>query len=52
MNLQEGYYINNFLIFGNLDRTGFAAKGFEICPPDLRNAAVNTLHEFEDRFSI
>ena len=49
MNLKDGHYINNFLIFGDLDKTGFAAKGFEISPPDLRNAAVDTLHDFEDR---
>ena len=49
MKLKDGYYINNFLIFGDLDKTGFAARGFEISPPDLRNGAVETLHDFEDK---
>ena len=49
MKLADGHYIKGFLIFGNLDKSGFAAKGFEIQPPDLRNAAIDTLHEFEDK---
>ena len=49
MKLRDGHYINDLLIFGNLDKTGFASKGFEIQLPDLRNAAVSVLHDFEDK---
>lgn len=49
MKLTDGYYINDFLIFGQFDKTGFAAKGFEIQPPDLRNGAISSLHDFEDK---
>lgn len=49
MKLTDGHYLNGFLIFGNLDKSGFASRGFEIQPPDLRNASVSSLHEFEDR---
>ena len=49
MKLTDGHYIQDFLIYGNLDKTGFAAKGFEIQPPDLRNGAIASLHDFEDK---
>ena len=49
MKLQDGYYIQDLVIFGKFDKTGHAAKGFEIQPPDLRNAAVTVLHDFEDK---
>ena len=49
MKLTDGHYIKDFLIFGQFDKTGFASKGFEVQPPDLRNGAIDTLHEFEDK---
>jgi type IV secretion system protein TrbE len=49
MELTDGFYMKDLIIWKELDKTGFASKGFEIYPPDLRNAAVNTLHEFEDK---
>ena len=49
MQLTDGYYINDMIIWKELDKSGFAAKGFEIYPPDLRNASVDTLHDFEDK---
>ena len=49
MKLKDGFYIKDLLIFGELDKTGYASKGFEIQPPDLRNGAVETLHDYEDK---
>ena len=49
MNFVDGFYIKDLIIFGELDKTGYASKGFEIQPPDLRNGAVEMLHEYEDK---
>ena len=49
MKFTDGHYVKDMLIFGNFDKSGFASRGFEIHPPDLRNGAIDTLHEFEDK---
>jgi type IV secretion system protein TrbE len=49
MELTDGYYMNDLIIWKELDKTGYASRGFELYPPDLRNGAVSTLHEFEDK---
>ena len=49
MKLTDGYYFSDFIFFGKPGQNCYAAKGFEIQPPDLRNGSVASLHEFEDR---
>ena len=49
MNLMDGYYINDLIVWKSLDKNGWVSKGFVIDAPDLRNASTETLMSYEDK---
>ena len=48
----NGYFLRDLLIFNGLNAGGFASKGFIFEPPDLNNAQIGELNEFQDKLSI
>ncbi|MDX1951087.1 MAG: hypothetical protein SFY81_02820 [Verrucomicrobiota bacterium] len=48
----NGHFVNDLIVFNGLDEGGFVAKGFHLEPPDLTNAQVSELHEFQDQLCI
>lgn len=39
MHPPDGWFLNDLIVFNELDSRGYVSKGFEIQPPDLRNAS-------------
>lgn len=39
MSAPDGWFLNDLIVFNELDSRGFVSKGYEIQPPDLRNAS-------------
>ena len=48
----NGHFMRDLLIFNGLNAGGFASKGFIFEPPDLNNAQIGELNEFQDKLSI
>jgi hypothetical protein len=48
VNAPNGWFINDLLIWNELDHRGFAAKGFSVETPDLANASHSFLNQFQD----
>lgn len=48
----NGYFAEGLILYGNLEAGAIASKGFILEPPDLHNASVNLLNEFQDKIRI
>jgi len=48
----DGYFIRDLLVFNGLRQGGVVSKGFIFEPPDLDNAQISDLNEFQDQISI
>jgi type IV secretion system protein TrbE len=48
----NGHFVNDLIVFNGLNEGGYVAKGFLFEPPDLTNAQVSELHDFQDQLSI
>lgn len=48
----NGYFMRDLLVFNGLSHGGFVSKGFIIHPPDLANAQVSELNEFQDQLCL
>lgn len=48
----NGYFVRDLLIFNGLNAGGFASKGFLFEPPDLNNAQIADLNEFQNQLSL
>jgi hypothetical protein len=47
MNAPDGFFINDLLVYHDLDSRGFATRGFSYEGPDLRNASRSVLLDFK-----
>jgi hypothetical protein len=47
----NGWFVHNMIVFNELDKRGFASRGFVLEPPDLRNTTVEARNDFHIRFS-
>ena len=48
----NGYFVNDLIIFNSLSEGGYVSKGFIFEPPDMLNAQVSELNEFQDQLSL
>jgi hypothetical protein len=48
----NGYFINDLMVFNSLNTGGYVSKGFIFEPPDMINAQVSELNEFQDQLSL
>jgi type IV secretion system protein TrbE len=45
----NGYFAEGLLIFGSLEKSGVASKGYVLQPPDLRGASIANLNAYQDK---
>jgi len=48
----NGHFINDLIVFNSLNTGGYVSKGFIFEPPDMINAQVSELNEFQDQLSL
>ena len=48
----NGHFINDLIVFNSLNAGGYVSKGFIFEPPDMINAQVSELNEFQDQLSL
>jgi len=48
----NGYFLNDLIVFNSLNAGGYVSKGFIFEPPDLVNAQVSDLNQFQDQLSL
>lgn len=48
----NGHFAGGLILYGNLEAGAMASKGFIIEPPDLHNASISLLNEFQDKLRI
>jgi hypothetical protein len=48
----NGHFVNDLIVFNGLNEGGYVSKGFIFEPPDLTNAQVSELNDFQDQLSI
>jgi len=48
----NGHFVRDFLIFGGLEQGGHVSKGFFFESPDLSNAGVDELNNFQDQLAV
>ncbi|HTR40297.1 MAG TPA: TraC family protein [Pseudomonadales bacterium] len=48
----NGFFINDLIVFNTLNAGGYVSKGFVFEPPDLVNAQVSDLNQFQDQLSL
>src|SRR5882724_6886541 len=48
----NGYFVNDLIVFNSLKEGGYVSKGFMVEAPDLMNAEVSQLNEFQDQQSL
>lgn len=48
----NGFFVNDLIVFNSLSAGGYVSKGFIFEPPDLINAQVSELNEFQDQLSL
>jgi hypothetical protein len=48
----NGHFAEGLILYGNLETGSLASKGFILEPPDLHNASVALLNEFQDKIRI
>jgi hypothetical protein len=45
----NGHFIHDLIVFNGLSQGGYVSKGFVFQPPDLLNAQISELNEFQDQ---
>jgi hypothetical protein len=48
----EGYFAENLILYGSLEKGAVAARGFVIQPPDLRGARHEQLNQLQEKLRI
>jgi hypothetical protein len=48
----NGHFAEGLILYGKLEAGSMASKGFILDPPDLHNASVALLNEFQDKIRI
>src|SRR3984885_311451 len=48
----NGCFVRDLLVFNGLRQGGYVAKGFIFQPPDLNNAQISELNDFQDQISL
>ena len=48
----NGHFADGLILYGNLETGSLASKGFILEPPDLHNASVALLNEFQEKIRI
>ena len=48
----NGHFINDLIVFNSLNAGGYVSKGFIFEPPDMINAQVSDLNQFQDQLSL
>lgn len=48
----NGYFIHDMIVFNGLSQGGYVSKGFIFQPPDLLNAQISELNEFQDQICL
>ena len=48
----DGHFIRDLVVFNGLRQGSFVSKGFIFEPPDLDNAQISDLNEFQDHISL
>jgi type IV secretion system protein TrbE len=48
----NGYFMRDLIIFNGLSQGGYASKGFIFQPPDLANAQISELNEFQNQLCL
>jgi len=48
----NGYFLNDLIVFNSLKEGGYVSKGFIFEAPDLSNAQVSELNDFQDQISL
>ncbi len=48
----NGYFVNDLIVFNSLKEGGYVSKGFIVEAPDLSNAEVSQLNDFQDQLSL
>ncbi len=51
-NAPNGFFIRDLIVFNGLRQGGYVSKGFIVQPPDLHNAQISELNEFQDQISL
>ncbi len=48
----NGYFVRDLMVFNGLSQGGYVSKGFVFQPPDLTNAQISELNEFQDQICL
>src|ERR1044071_9829048 len=48
----NGYFVRDLIVFNGLSHHGYVSKGFIFQPPDLTNAQISELNEFQEQISL
>src|SRR3954466_3925761 len=48
----NGYFVRDLMVFNGLSQGGYVSKGFVFQPPDLLNAQISELNEFQDQICL
>jgi hypothetical protein len=48
----NGYFVNDLIVFNSLSEGGYVSKGFIFEPPDMVNAQVSELNQFQEQLSL
>lgn len=48
----NGYFARDLIVFNSLAQNGYVAKGFIFQPPDLTNAQLSELNDFQDQVCL
>src|SRR5438445_11706481 len=48
----NGYFIRDMVVFNGLSQGGYVSKGFIFQPPDLTNAQISELNEFQNNICL
>ena len=51
-NAPHGYFVRDLIVFNGLRQGCFVSKGFIFEPPELDNAQVSDLNEFQDQVTL
>jgi len=48
----NGFFMRDMVVFNGLAQNGYVSKGFIFQPPDLTNAQISELNEFQDQLCL
>ncbi|MEM6820895.1 MAG: hypothetical protein AAF558_02975, partial [Verrucomicrobiota bacterium] len=48
----DGFLVEDLVVLGSLDRSGYVTKGFRLALPDVFHSCVSVLNQWEDEFRI